>query len=240
LTTRPEAGQAERNRNECGVTIVGLFDGLRNRNIRNRITNPFDEYWDRKLGIHTFGWHPGSGAPGGSDTYLPFVPSTYHDIFSYLRAAGIGPDDVFVDLGSGYGRVTFAASWMGAKRAIGVELVQTLTDGAEANRKRSVLRDRNIEFICADALAFSEPEMTMLYMFHPFGEAILEQVLKNIHSARAAASNPPKLKIVYANPVYNDAMGRAGWLRKTLDIAAPPPRPWSNAGRFAASIWESV
>lgn len=219
---------------------MGLFDGLQNRNIRNRISNPIDEYWDRKLGIHTFGWHPGSGIPGGADAYLPFVPSTYRDIFNYLRAAGIGPDDVFVDLGSGYGRVTFAASWLGAKRAVGVELVQTLTEGAEANRKRSILRDRDIQFICADALAFSEPSMTMLYMFHPFGEAILEQVLKNINSAREAAGNPPKLRIVYANPVYDDALSRAGWLRKIMHIPAPPPQLLSNAGRFATSIWESV
>jgi SAM-dependent methyltransferase len=219
---------------------VGLFDGLRNRNIRNRITNPIDEYWDRKLGIHTFGWHPGTGLEDTADVYMPFVPSAYRDIFNLLRTVGIGPDDVFVDLGSGYGRVPFAASWLGAKRAIGVELVQTLTDGAEANRKASVLRDRDIQFICADALTFSEPDMTILYMFHPFGEAILEQVLKNVHGTRQAMDNPPKLRIIYANPVHDDVLARSGWLRKTKDIPVPPPRLLSNIGRFATSIWESV
>jgi predicted RNA methylase len=167
------------------------------------------------------------------------VPSTYADIFAYLKGVGIGPDDVFVDLGSGLGRTAFAASWLGAKRAVGVELIQSLTDGAEANRKRSILSNRDIEFVCANALEFTEPDMTILYMFHPFGEAVLEKVLDNLKIARAAATSPRKLRIVYANPCYDEALGRTGWLRKTAHIPGIK-RPFSSAGVFDAALWESV
>lgn len=219
--------------------MADLLAGLRHRNLKNRIKNPLDEYWDRRLGIHTFGHHEGSGIPGEADSCLPFVPSTYADIFLYLRSADIGPDDVFVDLGSGFGRTVFAASWLGARRAVGVELVQSLTDGAEANRKRSVLCDHNIEFVCANALEFSEPDMTILYMFHPFGEAILEQVLANLRASRVTASASKPLRIIYANPVYDDALARTGWLRKTAHIAGVK-RLLSSAGVFDAALWESV
>lgn len=219
--------------------MAGLLDRFRNRDIRNRIKNPRDEYWDRKLGIHTFGHHVGTGVPGGVDAFLPFVPSTYADIFQYLNSVNIGPDDVFVDLGSGLGRTVFAASWLGAKRAVGVELIQSLTDGAEANRKRSILKQRDIEFICANALDFAEPDMTILYMFHPFGEAILEQVLDNLKATRAALTNPKQLRIVYANPCYDDALARTGWLRKTAHITGVK-RAFSSVGVFDAAIWESV
>jgi SAM-dependent methyltransferase len=218
---------------------LGLLDGLRNRDLKNRLKNPVDEFWDRKLGVQTFGWHAGTGVPGAANAYLPFVPSAYRDIFQYLRAAGIGPDDVFVDLGSGFGRTVFAASWMGARRAVGVELVQALTDGAEANRRRSNLRDRDIEFVCANALEFSEPDMTILYMFHPFGEAVLEQVLANIKATRDAAANPKPLRIVYANPCYDAALGRTGWLQKVAHLL-PQEHRFSAIGRFEMALWESI
>jgi SAM-dependent methyltransferase len=218
--------------------MAGLLDRFRNRNLRNRIKNPHDEYWDRKLGVHTFGAHPGSGPWDGLNTNLPFVPSAYADAFRYLKAADIGPDDVFVDLGAGYGRTAFVASWLGARRAVGVDLVQTLMDGAEANRVKSVLRDRDIEFICANALDFNEPDMSILYMFHPFGEAILEKVLSNLGEARSQQANPPKLRIVYANPVYEGALVRTGWLRKTLELPAETSII-SSSSRYHASIWEA-
>jgi SAM-dependent methyltransferase len=218
---------------------VGLLDGLRNRALKSRLTNPVDEYWDRKLGIQTFGWYEGTGVPGTVNSYMPFVPSAYRDTFQYLRAVNIGPDDVFVDLGSGLGRTVFAASWMGAKRAVGVELVEALTEGAEANRKRSKLRNRDIEFVCVNALDFSEPGMTIMYMFHPFGEAVLEQVLANIKAQRDANPDAKRLRIIYSNPVYNDALQRSGWLRKTADIPVTP-LSFSNIGRFATSLWESI
>lgn len=218
---------------------MGLLDGLRNRDIKNRLKNPVDEYWDRKLGVHTFGWYAGTGVPGTTNSYMPFVPSAYRDTFQYLRLADIGPDDVFVDLGSGLGRTVFVASWMGAKRAVGVELVQVLTDGAEANRKRSRLRDRDIEFVCVNALDFNEPDMTILYMFHPFGESVLEKVLANIKAQRDANPHAKRLRIIYSNPVYNDALQRTGWLRKTADLPVTPLK-FSSIGRFATSLWESI
>ena len=219
--------------------MAGLLDRLRNHNLRNRIKNPLDEYWDRKLNVRTFGAHPGSGPLDGLNTNLPFVPSAYSDAFRYLRAVNVGPDDVFVDLGAGFGRTVFAASWLGAGRAVGVDLVHTLTDGAEVNRKRSVLRDRNIEFICANALDFHEPDMTILYMFHPFGEAIVEKVLANLQGARAKLTASVKLRIIYANPVYEKALERSGWLKKTGHLPAMTS-VLSRSDRYDAALWESV
>ncbi len=219
--------------------MASLLDRLHGLNLRNRIKNPLDEYWDRKLGVRTFGSHPGSGSFQTGTANLPFVPSAYSDAFRYLRAVNIGPDDLFVDLGAGYGRTVFAASWLGAKRAVGVDLVQKLTDGAEYNRQHSILSNRDIEFVCANALDFNEPGMTILYMFHPFGEAILEEVLVNLGKARADQANPTKLRIIYANPVYDDALARTGWLRKTGHLPAMTSI-LSRSDRYDAALWESI
>lgn len=219
--------------------MAGFLDFLRNRNLKNRVKNPFDELWDRRLGVHTFGAYPGSGSFENGTANLPFVPSAYADAFDYLGAVNAGPDDVFVDLGAGYGRTVFAASQLGVRRAVGVDLVPLLVDGAEENRKRCKLQGRDIKFVCANALDYVEPEMTILYMFHPFGEAILEPVLKNIEADRATRANAPKLKIIYANPVYDGALQRTGWLRKVKHMPGKQ-RLFSNSGVFDAAIWESV
>ena len=219
--------------------MAGFLDRFRNRNLKNRIKNPFDELWDRRLGVHTFGAYPGSGSFEDGTANLPFVPSAYADAFDYLKAVKAGPDDVFVDLGAGYGRTVFAASHIGVRRAIGVDLVELLVEGAEANRKRCNLPAEKIEFICANALDYVEPEMTILYMFHPFGESILDQVLTKIRADRATRPDAPKLKIIYANPVYDGALGRSGWLRKLTHIPGKR-RLFSNSGVFDCAIWESV
>ena len=53
------------------------------------------------------------------------LPNTAR-IFRALKLIDLTNDDVFVDMGSGMGRTTFAASFIGAKRAIGVEIVEDL------------------------------------------------------------------------------------------------------------------
>jgi hypothetical protein len=219
--------------------MADFLDRFRPRDIRNRVKNPFAEYWDHKLGVHTFSHYSGTGVPGEADAFLPFVPSTYADIFSYLRSVGIGPNDVFVHLGSGFARTVFAASWLGAKRAVCAELIQLLTDGAEANRKLSVLSNREIEFAYANALEFTKPDMTILYMFHQFSEAVLEQALVNLKAIRDVIPNPGKLRITYANACCNVALDRTGWLRKTAPVPGVK-RPVSSAGVFDAALCESV
>ena len=49
------------------------------------------------------------------------------------EAREIRPDDVFIDLGSGMGRMVLEAARYPFKRVIGVELVEQLHDLARAN-----------------------------------------------------------------------------------------------------------
>src|SRR5947209_14416336 len=78
-----------------------MFERLRGHGIKTRLLNPYDAFWDWKLGVHTFGYHPASGKQGDSDWQLHYTPTPYADIFRLLRMVELGPDDVFVDLGGG-------------------------------------------------------------------------------------------------------------------------------------------
>src|SRR5262249_948066 len=156
------------------------------------------------LGVHTFGYHPARGRQGDRDWQLHYTPTPYADIFRLLRMVKLGPDDVFVDLGGGLGRAVFAASWLGAKRAIGVEIVEDLCAGAQQNLQGSQLTDRDIQFVCMNALNYQHRDTTVLFMFHPFGEQTMRQVLRDMENARADRTQ--RLRIIYMNPVFDDAL----------------------------------
>lgn len=216
-----------------------MLNALQGRNLRARLTQPLDELWDRRLGISTFGHHPATGAPGDREWYVHYIPSPYRDIFDVLKAAKLSSDDVFTDLGCGLGRVAFAASWMGARRATGVELVPWLAEGAKENRRRCKLQDRDIEFFERNAVDHNLADTTLLYMFHPFGGQILAEVLEKARSDRKAAAVTRPLRIAYVNPVCEDVLRESGWLRRTHDLPARK-QLLSTALHYDTSFWEST
>ena len=68
--------------------------------------------------IWWYGWIFWSMATGGG----PYVPSKNERVANMLALAGIKPTDRVVDLGSGDGRIVFAAAAAGAKEAVGYEI----------------------------------------------------------------------------------------------------------------------
>ena len=104
----------------------------------------------------------------------------------------------FVDLGCGKGRALIIAAEAGFAEVIGVELSAKLAKSAIANIQRMKLG--NVQVVEGDALEFKfdRPD-TLLFMYNPFGPAILSQVIAKI----GTAPRRPQY-IVYANPLYGD------------------------------------
>jgi hypothetical protein len=217
--------------------MFAIIDRYRGLGYKDRLLNLRDEYWDRRLRVRTFGYHPATGKPDDSDWRVHYTPTPYNDIFRLLRMVDLRSDDVFVDLGAGMGRTVFAASWLGAARAIGIEVVQSLYEKANENYHRSRLAHRNIEFICMRAQEYGNRDITVCFMFHPFGEATLTQVVRNMELARVGGQCP-KLRIIYVNPVYDRVLEQVTWLKR---IGRPPPVRvcLSSAAQYEASLWQS-
>jgi hypothetical protein len=208
-----------------------MFKTLSGRGYKSRLVSLGDEYWDRRLGVETFGYHPGSQTAGSDDLRVHYTPAPYSDIFSFLRLVNLSDTDVFADFGGGLGRAVFAASWLGAKRCIGVEIVPALCRNASRNA------DREVEFVCDSADSFWPTEATVLFMFHPFGEKTLRRVLQNIERDRGASPRR-ELRIIYMNPVYDHVLEQANWLEQISRTRGP--RRWlSSAGKYEASIWRT-
>jgi Histone methylation protein DOT1 len=219
------------------VKMFALLDRFRGRGYKDRLLNPHDEFWDRKLGVQTFGYHPGEGEPGDLNWKVHYSPTPYSDIFRLLRLVNLKSGDVFVDLGAGMGRAVFAASWLGASRAIGVEVVQHLCDKGERNYFQSRLVHQNIQFISMGAEDYRNPDMTVCFMFHPFGEATLTKVMRNMEFIRSG-KKVGKLRIVYVNPVYDSILRDNFWLECIGRV--PARRRWPSIGdRYETSLWQS-
>jgi hypothetical protein len=220
------------------VTMLAVLDHFRGQGYKTRLLNPHDEFWDQRLGVRTFGFHPGSGKQGDSDWRIHYTPTPYSDIFRLLKKVGLHKDDVFTDLGSGMGRAVFCASWMGAKRAVGIEVVPDLCETATQSHLRSRLVGRNIEFNCTNALNYQSRDTTVLFMFHPFGEATLRQVLHNIEAERMTEPRA-KLRIIYVNPVFDAVLQQTKWLECIGHVAGKGIWP-STTTHYETSLWQSL
>jgi hypothetical protein len=221
-----------------GITMFAMLDRYRGHGLKTRLLNPYDEIWDRRLGVRTFGFHPATQATSDSDLQLHYTPTPYREIFRALKLVGVQHSDVFMDLGSGLGRAVFAASWMGVRRSVGIEVVQPLCDKANENLSRSRLTDRDIEFICANALDCQTSDTTVLFIFHSFGEPTLRRVLSKLEAERTPGRSAP-LRIIYRNPVYDSVLQQTKWLRcigRVADAAVWP----STTARYLTTLWQTI
>jgi SAM-dependent methyltransferase len=109
---------------------------------------------------------------------------------------------VFIDFGSGKGRVILLATEFPFKRIIGVEFAAELHKIAEKNIARfrsEIAMCKDIESICIDATTFTLPEDCLVcYFFNPFDATIMSKVVSNIK--KSLIENSREIFIVYANP----------------------------------------
>jgi SAM-dependent methyltransferase len=144
-----------------------------------------------------------------------------------VRRRDVRPGDVFVDFGSGKGRVVCLAARLPFRRVIGVEFVDEFNRVArrniDANRHRFACQD--VQVVTSDATAWEIPDdMTWAYFFNPFTAPILRTVLDKIVESLDRA--PRRLTLVYVNPLDSgrthptpadeiEARGRFRLVRKT-------------------------
>jgi SAM-dependent methyltransferase len=115
-------------------------------------------------------------------------------------------DFSYVDLGSGKGRTLFVAAEWPFRQVIGVEFSRLLHEQACANIRtfrRWSRRCGPITSVEGDAREFVFPEgKFVLYMFNPFGQATMAEVLGNLE--RSLRQRPRHVVIVLLWPKCGD------------------------------------
>jgi len=177
-----------------------------------------------RLGIST-SRHVSTSDLGYRDQgFHEYTPTTYSTIRKLMRALGpLGPKDVFIDFGSGKGRVLILAGMYPIGSVIGVELSPLLSAVARKNiqRARQRLHCKSIEVITMDVTTYQLPsDATILYFQNPFSGVILDAVLEKIKSSLVAA--PRRITMVTnshtALAEFEQQIRKRSWLKMVQEI----------------------
>lgn len=179
-----------------------LYHSLRQRWIS------FISEW--QLGIRTRGY---SSAP--VDGGRPYVPLPYEVVFRILKHLALKSEDVFIDVGCGKGRVTCCASTYSLQKVIALDLNETLVKAAIENARRMRGCKSSVVGVTADATQFNYQEVTVIYMYNPFGRDIMERMIAKV--AESVAETPRRIRIVYANNLHEEPLLAQPWLEKTAE-----------------------
>ncbi|MEE9429071.1 MAG: class I SAM-dependent methyltransferase [Paracoccaceae bacterium] len=194
-----------------------------------------DRYWERRLGTNTGGW-----VPVTLDDGMLYEATPYLILNEILRELDLGKSDVFVDLGCGKGRVLCMASGTDVGRVIGVEQNPDFLDVARNNLDAMPDKHTNVELFRGLAQDFDFKNVTVLFLFNPFGAKTLQQVLSLIKADLKETPRP--FRIVYANPVHEAVLQQTPWLTNstTWPSAAFPEFEIQPANPRMVSFWEST
>ena len=136
-----------------------------------------------------------------------------HPEWNYYTASGwtwlgrvldrgkVRPSDVFVDFGSGKGRVVYQAARYPFARVIGVEVAEEMNRIARANLEhgKRKLACREVELVTCDAADYEIPDdMTYAYFYNPFSGETFRRVVANILAS--IDRNPRRVTLIYLNP----------------------------------------
>lgn len=139
-----------------------------------------------------------------------YATMSYASIRDVLRHLALDSSDVFVDIGSGKGRVLCCAARYPVKQVVGVDLSDALCRVARENARRMRGRRAPISVEAMEAQRFDYSAATVLFLFDPFGEATLSPLLEKV-----ADDVRSPVRIAYANPSHDEVFERQPWLECT-------------------------
>lgn len=120
---------------------------------------------------------------------------------------------VFIDLGSGKGRVMLVASEFPFKECLGIEYAPDLHEIAVKNIEAYRSDNQHcgvIRSYCHDAATFPLPKTPLVLFFaHPFGEVVLDNFLKSVQ--RSLREKPRKIYVIYYDPICSAQFLNAGF-----------------------------
>ncbi len=140
-----------------------------------------------------------------------YGPSGWLNLRRILPRREVSAHDVFVDFGSGMGRVVLQAARYPFRRVIGVELSCELHGIAQENirRTRRRLRCRDVELVHADVLEYQVPDdVTVAYFYNPFTGEIFAEIIRRL--VASVERNPREVRIIYAYPTEVETLVGAG------------------------------
>jgi hypothetical protein len=173
---------------------------------------------------------------------LHYVATSRFVVPRVLRRIGVGPDDVFIDIGSGKGRIVYQAAKFPFKRVIGVEIAEELNRIARYNvdHNRDRLTCEDVELVTQDAVTYQIPDdLTVAYFYHPVQGPFYARVVDNL--VASLDRNPRQLRIIH---YYPKNLNYPGYLLETgrfelerkMKVPRPTWRHWHDVLVFRSKV----
>ena len=171
--------------------------------------------FDRRYGVDTEGAltleELGTTDPRSTE----YAPVGLLSLRRILPRREVGPDDVFIDVGSGKGRAVLqAAMQYPFRRVYGVEMSEQLHETAERNleRVRHRLSGTEVHFVRANVLDYTMPDDVTVALFNnPFRGEVFDTAVTRL--LESVDRNVRRLRVIYGNPVEEAALLRTGRFR---------------------------
>lgn len=209
----------------------GILDTFKfiGKNIKYEFRWFLDKAFDRLQGTDTSGRIELTdldivGDNRNSGTYYePTSTALFRHIIYELQSTLSFEDFIFLDYGSGKGRVLLLASDYDFRSIIGIEFSRELHLVAEKNI--ALYRGRRQRFgemtsIFSDATLYAPPsENLLVWFYNPFQRDVMCKVLRNLSDAINV--NNSKLALVYLNPLSHDTVELSGIFQRYLEIKLP-------------------
>jgi SAM-dependent methyltransferase len=145
-----------------------------------------------ELGIDTRGYHD-------------YEPSGWRSLKRALKGVEYGPEDSFIDIGCGKGRVVAQAARLPFSRVLGVEVSEELAAEARA-QAASLGRHRRcglVEIVVADSTVWPiPPDVTVIYFYNPLSGAPMQAFLDRVIDS--VRETPRELTLLYVHPQNED------------------------------------
>jgi SAM-dependent methyltransferase len=180
-----------------------------------------NRWFDRRHGVRT------RGIVQLADLGVAGANRVWHDpsdtllLRRALRRLGVGPSDVFLDLGAGKGRALLVAAREPFARFLGVEISPELVAVARANVAAVPAARGRVELVCGDAAAYAIPDdVSVAYLFCPFTGPVFAAVVANLLASYDRRPRP--LHVLYLYPFEHDHLIAT---RRIAPVAVTE-RPW--------------
>ncbi|MGV9777654.1 methyltransferase domain-containing protein [Streptosporangium sp. NPDC003464] len=184
------------------AAVTGLLEGVR-RSYAWLRRSSVQLLFERRYGVRTAEVVSLDEFGLGHQERVYYSAANWQTLRRTLPLRDVGEHDVFIDLGSGMGRMVLeAASRYPFRKVIGVELSEQLNDIARENIANTRLRLRcaDIDLVRSDVLEYEIPDdVSVVFLNNPFrGEifaAAIEKLLATVDR------NPRPVTVIYFNPV---------------------------------------
>lgn len=145
---------------------------------------------------------------------LGYQGTPYAAISDFLRALSPTREDVFYDLGAGYGRPTLMAAMLTDARVVGIEIVPERVARAQEVAARLDLANVTYRLGSVVDPAIGLQEGTIFFLFNPFNEGTLQKALARLRGVAATKrARGERLRVVVLGRCTSAFEGERAWLR---------------------------